>query len=134
MNPNAPNNDFLDMLYEEQTERVAGCFVADDRQQPEISVHLRGWRHRDANSRRTWLFVQVRVSGRLAHELELSKADAAPVSLNLLLRNYLCAAPSDERIGNEQTEWLCRAVTERLAGAISKMDARPWPVKDLPKA
>ena len=113
---------------------VAGCFVADDRQQPEVSVHLQGWRHRDADSRRVWLFVQVRVNGRLAHELALSKADAAPVSLNLLLRNYLCAAPSDERIGNEQTEWLCRAVTERLAGAVSKMDARPWLVKELPKA
>ena len=50
MNPNAPNNDFLDMLYEEQPERVAGCFVADDRQQPEVSVHLRGWRHRDADA------------------------------------------------------------------------------------
>ena len=108
MNPNAPNNDFLDMLYEEQTERVAGCFVADDRQQPEISVHLRGWRHRDTDSRRTWLFVQVRVSGRLAHELELSKADAAPVSLNLLLRNYLCAAPQTSA-----------SVTSRPSGCVA---------------
>lgn len=124
--------EFLDLLYEEQTERVAGCYVADNRQLPEVTVHLRGWRHREPGSRRTWLFVQVRVDGRLAHELELSKADTAPISLNALLRLYLCAAPSDERTGGEQAEWLCRAVSERLAADRAIFPETYSPASPLP--
>lgn len=110
--------DYLATLYKEVSSRVAGCFVADDRTATEVSVHLRGWQHREwsrnESHRKVWLFVQVQIDGRVAHELELGRMLDTPIGLNSLLRLYLCQQSADECKGGEQAEWLCRAVTERL--------------------
>ena len=122
--------EFLAALYDDISTRVAGCFVDDDRDAVEVAVHLRGYKHREWSKadgqRKVWLYVQVKVDGRLAHELELNRMHSAPASLNMLLRCYLCPAsvgqsygvthkePAENVKGAEQVEWLCRAVDEYL--------------------
>lgn len=118
--------EFLNALYQEVLTRVAGCFVNDDRTAIEVSVHLRGWRHREwsknEGQRKVWLYVQVQVDGRLAHELELNRMHSAPIGLRGLLSIYLVDgwdnsnqfSSGDEAKGREQVEWLCRAVDQYL--------------------
>ena len=120
---------FPSAMYEEFSTRIAGCFVNDDRDSSEISVHLRGWKHRqwsrDNSQHKVYLYVQIRVDDRLAHELDLNRR-AVPLGLNELLRVYLCPTavgqsygiahkqPPENIKGVEQVGWLCQAVDEYL--------------------
>lgn len=114
---------FPSAMYEEFYTRVAGCFVNDDRDSSEISVHLRGWKHRqwsrDDGQRKVYLYVQIRVDDRLAHELDLNRRAVPPACLVDLLQAYLCPAPRLEvyKKGAEQVDWLCRVVDEYLQAA-----------------
>lgn len=123
-------NKFPSAIYEEFCTRIAGCFVNDDRNAAEISVHLRGWKHREwsrnEGHRKVYLYVQIRVDDRLAHELELNKRAVSPASLVELLQAYLCPpakSSHDYHIcsaaanGMNQATWLCQAVDEYLQTA-----------------
>ena len=118
-------------LYEEFTYRVAGCFVNDDRNAVEVSVHLRGWKHREwsrsEGQHKVYMYVQVRVDGRLAHELELAERKSAipslqpdAVYLNTLLLMHLRAGAVSMAL--EQADWLCRAVDEYLQAAARSQE------------